>query len=516
MALALSFSVPVLAQNVAWQAPKGLQGDGDVSNLGASVDGIQCYVGSNVQNSHQPATDLTIGDEIFHTIRGSGKDYGDGTISFSSGTQAQFFNGNLRSPPDIASRYNALPIGDGVSDNYSRLVSNGAYFKAGPVSIISFGKLTPGHYYQVQLWGFVQNDWRNVVHFSDDLGNIGSLDAGAHLPKTGPLDPGQSYGETITGLFQASGAEASIIWAAGEGTPYPALSAVALRDVTAVPDVAETVAAAASPLPVKARDDLPGFAGMDVWKNLSYAHVGRHSLALDLFIPQQAKRPVPLVVYIHGGAWGGLDRTEGFANELLQHGFALACVDYRLTNEAVFPAQVQDCKAAVRWLRAHAAEYGYGADKIGAIGDSAGGHLVAMLGVTPDDPDLEGDEGNPGVSSRVQAVADYFGPTDLIALGASATTGPIPQLLGGPVDQNKEKARQASPLFLVTAAACPFVIVHGDSDKLVPIQQSIDFYNALQKAGVPSQFYTMPNAGHGANNPQAFDLVVSFFDKYLR
>ena len=506
----------IMAQGVAWKPATGIKGDADISQMGTPLDALSAYGGNNFQGSGEPASDITIGDTTFRVARKSGDAYGDGTISIAGGTPLQFNNGNDRPQPDVASFYNALPIGNGVSSNYSKVVGNLAYFKAGPVGAITFSQLTPGHLYQVQLWALVQNHWKTVSEFSDDLGNAASLDAMANVPKTGPLTAGQTYGQTLLGLFQAKDATASIDWAAGDGTPYPAFSAVALRDVTSVPGTAEAVAAIKAPGPVQPRTDVPGFSGVDGWQGITYARVGRHNLKLDIFIPHGLSRPVPLVVYIHGGGWGGLDRTEGFANGLLQHGFALATVDYRLSGEAPYPAQIQDCKAAIRWLRAHAADYGYGADKIGAIGDSAGGHLVALLGVTAGNSALEGDEGNPGVSSRVQAVADYFGPTDLVELDPHETQGPIVDLLGGAVEQKQDLARLASPLFLVTADACPFVIVHGDSDRLVPIQQSIDFYNALQKAGVPSQFYTMPHAGHGANNPQASQLVVALFDKYLR
>ena len=512
MALSACGSV---AQGIAWKAPTDIRGDADISHAGTLVDALLAYGGANFQGSGHPASDITSGDTTFHAPRKAGDAYGDGTISFAGGAPLQFVNGNDRAQPDAASFYNALPSGKGVSADYSEVVSNVAYFKGGPVGAITFSRLTPGHLYQVQLWALVQTHWRTVDDFTDSLGNTASLDAMAHVPKAGPLTAGQPYGQTVLGLFRAAGPTASIDWGAGDGTPYPAFSALALRDVTSVPGAAEAVAAIKAPGPVQPRHDVPGFPGIDVWKGITYTRVGRHNLKLDLFIPRDAPRPVPLVVYIHGGGWGGLDRTEGFANNLPQHGFALATVDYRLSGEAPYPAQIEDCKAAIRWLRVHAADYGYGADKIGAIGDSAGGNLVALLGVTAGNPALEADEGNPGVSSRVQAVADYFGPTDIIALDRHEKQGFIAQFLGGPVDEKQALARQASPLFLVTADASPFLIVHGDSDKVVPIQQSIDFYHALQKAGVPVQFYTMPHAGHGANNAQATQLVVALFDKYL-
>ena len=260
----------------------------------------------------------------------------------------------------------------------------------------------------------------------------------------------------------------------------------------------------------------PGFNGIDVWKNVVYTRVKNHSLKLDIYIPQEAPRPVPLVIYIHGGGWSALDKTEGFANFLLSHGFAVASIDYRFSQEEIFPAQLDDCKAAVRWLRAHAADYGYGADKIGAIGDSAGGHLVSMLGVTGNDPKWEGTEGNPGVSSSVQAVADYFGPSNLLTMNPTVAGNAVPRLIGGLPSQIPDKAREASPISYVSAKACPFIIVQGDSDVIVNPQQSIDLNAALQKAGVDSQLYLIKGAGHGANDEKARGLVVALFKKYLQ
>ncbi|HTJ78438.1 MAG TPA: alpha/beta hydrolase [Rariglobus sp.] len=504
------------AQEIAWEPPVDIRGDADVSRQGAFVDAIQAYIGRNVQGSGKPAVERTIGDTTFHTIRGGGLTHGDGRIFLTGGTELQFFNGNVRSTTDSDSFYNALPVGDGVSADYSAIVSNGVFFKAGPVGEIRFDGLTVDHIYQVQLWGLVQSHWRTVVDFSDTVGNSVSLDAAAHIPKSGTLEAGHPYGQSVTGLFRAKETTFALNWAASEGTPYPIVSAVALRDVTAVPGTRAKVGAVRPFPPVQPSDGAPGFPDVRIWKNLTYARVGRHDLKLDLFIPKNVTGPVPLVVYVHGGGWGGLDKTEGFANGLVSHGFALAAIDYRLTDEAIFPAQIQDCKAAVRWLRAHAANYGYGAEKIGAIGDSAGGHLVALMGLTPDDPALEGTEGTTGVSSRVQAVVDYFGPTNLVVLNDHKDKGFIPALLGGSIDNNRDKAKQASPLFYAGKQACPFLIVHGADDKLVPLQQSKDLYAALQQAQMPVDFYIMPNAGHGANNAHAFGLTVEFFNKYLK
>jgi acetyl esterase/lipase len=260
----------------------------------------------------------------------------------------------------------------------------------------------------------------------------------------------------------------------------------------------------------------PGFNGIDVWKDIEYANVKGHSLKLDIYIPEKGSRPLPLVVYIHGGGWMAGDKTEGLANSVLQHGFALACVEYRFSQVTIFPAQIEDCKAAVRWLRAHASDYGYNPDKIGAWGDSAGGHLVSMLGVTSKHPELEGDEGNPEVSSQVQAVCDFYGPSNLLLMDPRIADSAVPKLLGGPIDQNQEKARKASPLFYVTSDACPFLIVHGDKDPIVPIQQSIDLNDTLQKAGVESTLYIVKGGGHGFGDPNAYESVIKFFTHYLK
>ena len=150
----------------------------------------------------------------------------------------------------------------------------------------------------------------------------------------------------------------------------------------------------------------------------------------------------------------------------------MASINYRLSQHAVFPAQIEDCKAAIRWLRANAAKYHLDPDHIGVWGASAGGHLVAMLGTTGGVKELEGKGGNLDQSSRVQCVVDWFGPTDLATMGGSHDNPASPdrQLIGGPVQENKEKARKASPLTYVSKDSAPFLIMHGDKDNMVPLQ----------------------------------------------
>lgn len=515
--------VPIHAQVIAWKTPTDIQGDSDVSTAGNPVDAIQGYAGNDVQNSGHPASPIKIGDTTFHTVQGSGTTYGSGKIAFTTGGNGLFYGAK----PDLGpnGQHTAFPTGPHASPDYSTLVSNGAYFNSGPVGSINFKDLTPGNYYQVQIWGFVQDGAKSLTSFSDEAGNEAVVDAAKNAPRTGAMTADQSYGQSVIGTFQAKAATGEIDWAAGDGSPYPLFSAIALRDVTMVPDIqndvaqVEAAAKSAADSSAPAMPPLkspPGFEGTDIWKNIVYAKVNNHRLKLDIYIPHNAPRPVPLVVYIHGGGWAALDKTEGFANFLLGHGFAVASIDYRLSQEALYPAQTFDCKAAVRWLRAHADQYHCKADKIGALGDSAGGHLVSMLGVTNDNPDFEGDEGNPGVSSAVQAVCDYFGPTDLLTIDPTVADNAVPRLIGGQPSQNQEKAKKASPVTYVSATSAPFLIIQGEKDVIVDPKQSVELNDALQKAGVDSRLFIVKGGGHGANSSEAIDLDVAFFNKYLR
>jgi acetyl esterase/lipase len=195
---------------------------------------------------------------------------------------------------------------------------------------------------------------------------------------------------------------------------------------------------------------------------------------------------------------------------------------------AKWPAQIQDCKLGVRWLRANAAQYHIDPNRIGVWGDSAGGHLVTCLGTMADVKDYEGDGGYPGVSSAVQAVVDFYGPTDFDTPGIYSpeairlTQG----LFGVPHDQNPALWRSGSPVFYVKAGDPPMLLVHGDADTLVPLAQSTVFDAALTKAGVPHEFVVVKNAGHGfkpmpgttidPSGAEIFKTVFAFFDKYLK
>lgn len=266
-----------------------------------------------------------------------------------------------------------------------------------------------------------------------------------------------------------------------------------------------------------------------VHEDISYVENGHPRQKLDLYLPERADqtKPLPLVVWIHGGGWKkGTKEFFHAQPEVLKNGFALASVNYRLTNHAQFPAQIHDCKSAIRYLRAHASEYGIDPKQIGIWGSSAGGHLVALLGTSGDVKELEGALGVTGVSSRVQAVCDYFGPSDLVEMGkkpyrggdeGDAEQSPISKLLGGTINSNLEKAKQASPVTYISSDDPPFLILHGDQDPLVPLAQSTEFDCLLKKAGLSSEFNFRKGKGHRFfDDPEEVESVMNFFKKTLK
>jgi acetyl esterase/lipase len=264
--------------------------------------------------------------------------------------------------------------------------------------------------------------------------------------------------------------------------------------------------------------------GARMLPNIKYVTDGGERQNLDLYLPATGTN-WPLIVWIHGGGWmeGSKENPPGL--RFLIHGFALASVNYRLSQDAVFPAQLIDCKAAIRWLRAHAAENGIDPDHIAVWGASAGGHLVALLGTTGGVKEFDQGE-NLGVSSRVQAVCDWFGPTDLAQLVKASTdiksgdaSSPPARLIGGPVLQNLEKAERANPIHYITKDDPPFLIMHGDKDPVVPLEQSQLLAAALQKAGVPATLRVVPGGEHGGpafRQREELDRLYDFFVKYLK
>ncbi|MDD5265084.1 MAG: alpha/beta hydrolase fold domain-containing protein, partial [Candidatus Bipolaricaulis sp.] len=258
--------------------------------------------------------------------------------------------------------------------------------------------------------------------------------------------------------------------------------------------------------------------------DLVYATVDGVDLTLDLYRPSSAG-PHPAIVFVHGGGWTAGDKSmwEDEALRFADQGYVGISVNYRLAPTYPFPAAVEDCKAAVRWLRSHAQELDVDPQRIGAMGSSAGGHLVAMLGVTDGSEGLEGTSGDLSLSSRVQAVVDYFGPTDLTA-AADSTDSAILAFLGGTCAQTPVACRQASPVKYASSDDPSFLIVHGTRDARVPYQQSVALRDALQTVGVDVELLLLEGAGHGWRTYGATDrkyyetalsAAIAFFGRCL-
>ena len=259
-------------------------------------------------------------------------------------------------------------------------------------------------------------------------------------------------------------------------------------------------------------------------RDLAYVPDGHERQKLDLYVPKDGTN-LPLIINIHGGSFKAGSKEQGVPLDYLRQGYAVASINYRLSQHAKFPAQIEDCKAAVRWLRAHAAEYRLDSNHFAAWGASAGGHLTAMLGTTGDTKEF--DVGvNLDQSSRVQAVVDYFGPTDFLQMDAhrlpngmthDPANSPESELIGGAIQDNKAKTAKANPITYVTPGDPPFLICHGDQDPLVPHHQSELLEAALNKAGVPVTLYTVKGAGHGRfNDPKVPEMTREFLAKYLK
>ncbi len=263
---------------------------------------------------------------------------------------------------------------------------------------------------------------------------------------------------------------------------------------------------------------------MTIYRDLDYAGNGYRRQRLDLYLPPAAG-PLPLLIWVHGGAFRMGSKADKVPLSYVEDGFAVASLNYRLSQQALFPAQIVDVKAAVRWLRAHAAAYNIDPNRFGAWGESAGGHLVAMLGVSGHVTEFEVGE-HLNVSSHVQAVVDHFGPTDFLQMDAHRLAGgmvhdvadsPESELVGGPIQEHPERVAAANPVTYVRGDAAPFLIVHGDQDPLVPYHQSVLLKAALESAGVPVSFYTVAGEGHGNfRDPEVAVMTRDFLLKHLK
>ncbi|HTL66853.1 MAG TPA: alpha/beta hydrolase [Lacunisphaera sp.] len=259
--------------------------------------------------------------------------------------------------------------------------------------------------------------------------------------------------------------------------------------------------------------------------DIPFARVGDHELKLDLLLPDGA--PAGLIVWVHGGSWRAGSRKDCELKGMTALGWAVASVDYRLSTEARFPAQIHDLKAAIRFLRAHAADYGYPAGRFAVAGSSAGGHLAALVGVTNGEGELEGPIGaNTAVSSDVQAAVVLYGASDLTTIlgqstphGLSVRVPALELLLGGQPDKVPDLAKLASPFFHVDAHDPPLLLEHGDQDPQMPVNQALELQWAYERAGRPVEFKVMHGSGHGGpafTTPENLALIDRFLRAHLR
>jgi acetyl esterase/lipase len=258
-----------------------------------------------------------------------------------------------------------------------------------------------------------------------------------------------------------------------------------------------------------------------------YAGTANRKQMLDLYLPKKPadSRPLPVVVFVHGGAWKNGDRiTSSNVLRFVKTGrYAGISIGYRLSDEAKWPAQIHDCKAAIRWIRGRAGEFNLDPDRIGVWGSSAGGHLVSMLGTSGGVKELEGDLGEfDDFSSRVTCVVDQCGPTDFaLALmkrnGERVIEDPaVVDLICGAVKDHRALLQEASPVSHVTADDAPFLILHGTADERVSFEQAERIDAALKAAGVESLLIPVIDGRHRLTHPGLAPLLGKFFARHLR
>jgi acetyl esterase/lipase len=265
------------------------------------------------------------------------------------------------------------------------------------------------------------------------------------------------------------------------------------------------------------------FAG-NVTRGIEFAKVGDLSLKLDLHLPE--RQTAPLIVYVHGGAWRGGVRDSVPFGALVKDGFAIASVDYRLSTQALFPAQVHDIKAAIRYLRSKQTQLGIDSRRIVIAGSSAGGHLAALVGVTNKHKELEGSVGDClDQSSDVQGIVSFYGASNLTSILSQSTEHGLKMrlpalqlLLGGPPAEKADLARLASPVFHIDANDPPLLLIHGEADPQMPPEQSRELAAAYEKAKLPVKLVMIPEAVHGG--PQFYDeerlgLVKDFISRIV-
>lgn len=282
-----------------------------------------------------------------------------------------------------------------------------------------------------------------------------------------------------------------------------------------------TLASAAEPGPQYAARAAPTTApSVEFHRDVAYGKADGTALHLDLARPSDVDHALPCVLFIHGGGWahGSKSQFDLAIRTAAAKGYVAATVDYRLAPKFQFPAQVEDVKCAVRYLRSHAKQYGIDPDRIGALGDSAGGHLVLMLAVTRPTDGFEGSGGWKGTSSAVQAVVSWFGPTDLAAADMPEISKPIVREFLGAYPA-PELCHKASPITYVHQGECPILLLQGTIDPLVPYTQAVIMAKRMTDEHTPGRAELLIGAGHGFaadDLKHAIDASVAFLDEHLR
>lgn len=273
-------------------------------------------------------------------------------------------------------------------------------------------------------------------------------------------------------------------------------------------------------------------ADLEVREDVEYGSCNGQPLILDIARPKNAEGKLPAVLLIHGGGWqaGNKNSLRPMIREFAKHGYVAMTVGYRLAPKHRAPAQVEDCKCAVRWVRAHADELGIDPERIGAMGMSAGAHLSMLLGVMDSSDGLEGESGWGDQSSKVQCVVSYFGPTDLTKRDLSDSPAKedvseemarmiLTNFVGGRPEDHADKLKAVSPITYVNKGDAPMLLFQGTKDNLVPYDQAFEMATALSKAGIPGRVEFILGARHGWGGDElkrTQEAAIEFFDEHLK